>query len=84
MLLRHHLAGADGLGQPSLGRQVRAGQPHHARSLEDPVVAQLLEQEDGGDVARLNQCPPDRDHAFIAVVPVDEGMAIDLALLVED
>ena len=84
VLLRHHLAGADRLGQPPLGRQIRAGEPHHARGLEDAVVAQLLQQEDGGDVARLNQRPPDRDHALVAMVPVDEGMAIDLALLVED
>ena len=78
------LGGADGLGQTAFRGQVGTGQPHHPGRLEDPVVPEVLQQQEGRDVARLFERPPDGDDAFAAVVPVDKRMAVDLALGVVD
>src|SRR6202162_1667105 len=84
MLHRETRGGADRLGQTAFRREVGAGETQHPRRLKDPVVAQLLEQQDGGDVARFLQGTPNRDYALAAVVPVHERMTIDLALRVVD
>ena len=53
MLERHDLGCADRLSQPAIGGQVGVGKSHHPGCLEDPVIPELLEQEESGDVAGL-------------------------------